>query len=177
MFSKTEQGRPTSSPSSSRGAKSPPSIVSGDLRIIGDLETEGEIQIDGSVEGNVASQSLTVGENASVSGEIVAEDVEIHGHVSGKIRAGKVQLGKTAKVTGDIWHEVLSIESGASIEGQLMRGKKDATSNELPRVEIAATRAPKPAAESAGGDSSKTPTAKRESGGGAQAAARETVGS
>lgn len=176
MFSKTEQSKPMSSSSSSRGAKNPPSIVSGDLRIVGNLETEGEIQIDGSVEGNVASRSLTVGEEASVSGEIVAEDVEIHGHVSGKVRAGKVKLGKTAKVAGDIWHEVLSIESGASIEGQLMRGKKDATSHELPRVEIAATQAPKPAAASAG-DSSKTETAKRESGGGAQAPAKETVGS
>ncbi len=167
MFSKTEQRSSSSSP---RGAKSPPSIISGDLRIVGNLETDGEIQIDGSVEGNVASQSLTVGEQASISGEIVAEDVEIHGDVSGKIRAGKVRLGKTAKVNGDIWHEVLSIEPGANIEGQLMRAKKDPASNELPRVEIAATPAPKPAAANAG-DSSKAATARRESGDAAKTAA------
>lgn len=159
MFSKTEQSKPAApSSGSSKGAKSPPSIVSGNLRIVGDLETDGEIQIDGSVEGNVASQSLTVGDKASICGEVVAGEVEIHGDVSGKIRAGKVRLGKTAKVIGDIWHEVLSIEPGAHVEGQLMRAKKDSTSDDLPRVQVTATRAPKPDA----GDSSKAATAGRE---------------
>ena len=174
MFSKTEQSKPkpaASSSGSSKGAKSPPSIVSRNLRIVGDLETDGEIQIDGSVEGNVASQSLTVGDKASICGEVVAGEVEIHGDVSGKIRAEKVKLGKTAKVIGDIWHEILSIEPGAHIEGQLMRAKKDSTSDDLPRVEVTATRAPKPAAGSAG-DSAK---AGRESGGAAKAAAGETA--
>lgn len=159
MFSKTEQSKPAApSSGSSKGAKSPPSIVSGNLRIVGDLETDGEIQIDGSVEGNVASQSLTVGDKASICGEVVAGEVEIHGDVSGKIRAGKVRLGKTAKVIGDIWHEVLSIEPGAHVEGQLMRAKKDSTSDDLPRVQVTATRAPKPDA----GDSPKAATAGRE---------------
>ncbi len=159
MFSKTEQSKPAApSSGSSKDAKSPPSIVSGNLRIVGDLETDGEIQIDGSVEGNVASQSLTVGDKASICGEVVAGEVEIHGDVSGKIRAGRVRLGKTAKVIGDIWHEVLSIEPGAHVEGQLMRAKKDSTSDDLPRVQVTATRAPKPDA----GDSPKAATAGRE---------------
>ena len=169
MFSKTEQSKPAApSSGSSKGAKSPPSIVSGNLRIVGDLETDGEIQIDGSVEGNVASQSLTVGDKASICGEVVAGEVEIHGDVSGKIRAGKVRLGKTAKVIGDIWHEVLSIEPGAHVEGQLMRAKKDSTSDDLPRVQVTATRAPKPDA----GDSPKAATAGREGGDAAREAAR-----
>lgn len=169
MFSKTEQSKPAApSSGSSKGAKSPPSIVSGNLRIVGDLETDGEIQIDGSVEGNVASQSLTVGDKASICGEVVAGEVEIHGDVSGKIRAGKVRLGKTAKVIGDIWHEVLSIEPGAHVEGQLMRAKKDSTSDDLPRVQVTATRAPKPDA----GDSPKAATAGREGGSDAREAAR-----
>lgn len=172
MFSKTEQSKPAApSSGSSKGAKSPPSIVSGNLRIVGDLETDGEIQIDGSVEGNVASQSLTVGDKASICGEVVAGEVEIHGDVSGKIRAGRVRLGKTAKVIGDIWHEVLSIEPGAHVEGQLMRAKKDSTSDDLPRVQVTATRAPKPAAGNTG-DSSKAATAGREGGGDAREAAR-----
>ncbi len=33
----------------------------------------------------------------------------------------RVRLAKTAKVVGDILHEVLAIEAGAHIEGQLRR--------------------------------------------------------
>ena len=67
-------------------------------------------------------------------GEIMADNIEIHGAVSGKIRARKIQLAKTAKVIGEIWHEVLSIESGAYIEGQLKRAKKGAEEREIAQL-------------------------------------------
>lgn len=64
----------------------------------------------------------------------MADNIEIHGAVSGKIRARKIQLAKTAKVIGEIWHEVLSIESGAYIEGQLKRAKKGAEEREIAQL-------------------------------------------
>lgn len=129
MFSKTERDKAGASGSAT--TKAAPSIISVNLHIIGNLKTDGEMQVDGSIEGDVTSQSLTVGEKASISGEIVADVVEIHGAVSGKMRARKIQLAKTAKVVGDIWHEILSIESGAYIEGQLRRAKKGAEEREI----------------------------------------------
>ena len=129
MFSKSNRDK--AGASGTAAARAAPSIISINLHIIGNLKTDGEMQVDGSIEGDVTSQSLTVGEKASISGEIVADNIEIHGAVSGKIRARKIQLAKTAKVVGDIWHEVLSIESGAYIEGQLRRAKKGAEEREI----------------------------------------------
>ena len=60
---------------------------------------------------------LAIGENAKVTGEVMAEHVLIRGEVIGRIRAKSVELDKTAKVRGDIWHELLSIAAGAKIEG------------------------------------------------------------
>jgi cytoskeletal protein CcmA (bactofilin family) len=103
------------------GPRGTPSIISANLHIVGNLKTEGEIQVDGVIDGDVTAQALTVGAHARIAGELVADDIVVHGQISGKISARQVRLAKTAKVVGDIVHEVLAIEAGAHIEGQLRR--------------------------------------------------------
>ncbi|MGE0117206.1 MAG: polymer-forming cytoskeletal protein [Dongiaceae bacterium] len=108
----------TASPSS-RSAT--PSIISPDLKIKGDLVCNGDIQIDGTIEGDVVSRSITVGEGADVRGAISGEAVRICGSVNGQIKGTTVTLAKTAKVVGDVMHQTLSIEPGAFFEGQCRR--------------------------------------------------------
>ena len=99
----------------------PPSIISIDLRIVGDLYSDGEIQIDGTVDGDIRTKVLLVGETALVKGETVADTVAVHGTVHGQIKARSVSLSQTARVTGDILHQDLSIEKGAFLEGHCKR--------------------------------------------------------
>jgi len=106
-----------------------PSIISVDLKVIGDLHCAGDIQIEGTVEGDIKSQTVTVGEGAHVSGSIYGDTVRVSGNVTGQIEAKSVTLAKTAEVTGDVVHETLSIEAGAHLEGMCKRiqsGKKSA---------------------------------------------------
>ncbi len=98
-----------------------PSIISADLKIVGDLHSSGDLQIDGAVEGDVSSRSLTIGESAVVRGTLVADTVRVYGSVSGEIRANSVTLSKTAKVEGDISHQSLVMEAGADLIGRLSR--------------------------------------------------------
>lgn len=98
-----------------------PSIISANLRIVGNLVSDGDVQVDGTIEGDVHSLSLTVSENASIHGEVEAETVRIHGTVMGQIKATNVALGPTAKVVGDVAHANLVIESGAFLEGHCKR--------------------------------------------------------
>jgi len=105
--------------SSTRAAA--PSIISSDLKIKGDLICNGDIQIDGTIEGDVVSRSITVGEGADVRGSIAGEAVRICGAVNGQIKGTTVTLAKTAKVVGDVMHQTLSIEPGAFFEGQCRR--------------------------------------------------------
>ena len=100
---------------------SPPSLLSQDLEITGNLNSGGEIQIDGTVNGDIFSDVLIVGESAHVNGEITAESVRVHGHVTGQIKANSVSLAKTAHVLGDILHGNLAIEQGAFLEGHCRR--------------------------------------------------------
>ncbi len=98
-----------------------PSIISADMKIVGSLESAGDIQVDGTIEGDVASRTLTVSDCATVRGSISAETVRVAGTVKGGISAKSVTLTRTAKVEGDIVHQALAIESGASFEGQCKR--------------------------------------------------------
>jgi cytoskeletal protein CcmA (bactofilin family) len=94
-----------------------PSILSGDIVVVGTVTAEGEIQLDGQIEGDVRAGALIVGERASVKGEVVAESVTIRGRVLGSVRGRQVQLASTARIEGDIIHSALSVESGAFFEG------------------------------------------------------------
>ncbi|MGB3808988.1 MAG: polymer-forming cytoskeletal protein [Parvibaculum sp.] len=104
-------------PTKRTGVRTAPSIISNDLVVHGNLVATGDIQVDGTVEGDIRSQSLTVGEKASINGEIVAEDIVIRGRVIGTIRGRRVQLSSTCHVEGDILHEALAVETGAFFEG------------------------------------------------------------
>lgn len=97
------------------------SVISDDLKVIGDLVSSGDIQIKGVVEGDIKSRSVTVGEGAQVKGAISADTVHISGAITGQVEAPTVTIAKTAKIDGDIIHLTLSIEAGAHMEGNCRR--------------------------------------------------------
>ncbi|MCG6902028.1 MAG: polymer-forming cytoskeletal protein, partial [Rhodobacter sp.] len=86
-------------------AKPPASTLSSDLTITGNLKTTGDIQVEGVVEGDIRAHLLTVGEGATIKGEVVADDVVVNGRIVGKVRGLKVRLTSTARVEGDIIHK------------------------------------------------------------------------
>lgn len=109
---------PISSSSSAQSAHKIPTIISADTTITGTVSGGGDIQIDGTINGDVIAERLVVGENASINGEIVAENLEVRGTVKGSIRANNVRLTKSAHFEGDVLHTVLSVESGAHFDGK-----------------------------------------------------------
>lgn len=120
MFSKSKP-KPTNGAAQKQTKPAVPSIISADLTITGNLVSEGEVQIDGHVIGDIKTDALLIGEDARVTGEIVARRVRVHGRVDGQISAKSVTLAKTAHVAGDVIHEDLSIEKGAFLEGHCKR--------------------------------------------------------
>ena len=95
------------------------SIIGETLEIVGSITTTSDLQIDGTVEGEVTAKILSVGQTASIKGDIVTEDVVISGRVIGSIRGEKVRLSNTAVVQGQIYHRVLAVEAGAHFEGSV----------------------------------------------------------
>lgn len=102
-------------------AKPPASTLSSDLHITGNIKTTGDIQVEGTIEGDIRAHLLTIGESATIKGEVVADDVVINGRIVGRVRGLKVRLSSSARVEGDIIHKTIAIESGAHFEGSVQR--------------------------------------------------------
>jgi cytoskeletal protein CcmA (bactofilin family) len=94
------------------------SLVDAWLTITGNLQSEGEVQVDGRVEGDIRCAHLVVGKDATIIGNIVAEEVVVRGKVTGTIRANRVILQDSARVESEIFHKKLAIEEGAVFDGQ-----------------------------------------------------------
>lgn len=108
-----------------RGEPRTVSVIGADLTIVGNLISKGEVHVDGNVEGDIEGSYVIVGESASISGGIVAEEVIVRGHVAGTVKSKRVMLQATSQVEGDIYHQALSIEQGAMFEGKSRRVKDD----------------------------------------------------
>ncbi len=128
MFSKSDDTSKTQpnmnksqpAPGASAGPATP-SIISADLRVIGNLKSDGDLQVDGQVEGDIRTRSVIVGEGAHVKGAILADSVRVCGSVTGQIKAASVTLASTAKVKGDVIQQSFSVEAGAVLEGRVTR--------------------------------------------------------
>lgn len=115
---------PSSAPdfkASAPKAKPPASVLSPDLHVKGNLKTTGDVQVEGQVDGDIRAHLLTIGETATIKGEVIADDVVINGRIIGRVRGLKVRLTSTARVEGDIIHKTIAIESGAHFEGSVQR--------------------------------------------------------
>lgn len=96
-------------------------VIAAWLKICGSLQTEGEIVAEGEIVGDVRCVRLVVGADASIVGDIVAEEVIVHGKVKGSIRANSVRLEATAVVEGEVFHRLLSVARGAYFDGASRR--------------------------------------------------------
>ncbi len=144
--------QPSKSPQVSRqpaaGTKSAkgsghPSTLSTDLFIKGNLKTESDIKIEGQVEGDVRARLVTIGEHATIRGQLMGDEVVINGRVIGKIRGIKVRLNSGARVEGDIIHETIAIEAGAHFEGSVKRQDNPLAEHVAPTSATRVKRGPK----------------------------------
>ncbi len=122
----TQSNKPADTPSSAQSVSTAPapkrgsaepSIISADLRVVGDLHCSGELQVKGNVEGDIKSRSVTIGEGAQVQGSVMADTVHIAGSIKGQVEAPAVTVARSARVEGDIVHETLAVEAGAFLNG------------------------------------------------------------
>ena len=66
--------RPAAVPPGAKPKTGSPSVLSSDLFIKGNLKTVSDIKIEGQVEGDVRARLLTVGEDATIRGQLVGDE-------------------------------------------------------------------------------------------------------
>ena len=90
------------------------------VRLEGTMEINGTLRLEAHVKGTIiSSQTLMLGDNAHVEGQIEGNHVMISGRFDGVIFAkGRVEIQPKGIVTGEIHTPCLVIEPGGIFDGQ-----------------------------------------------------------
>lgn len=147
--------RPIGSPLRT-GERGNPSVIGAELQITGNLVSRGEIQIEGEVNGDIHAYHVIVGEKATVTGGVIADEVVVRGHVMGSVRGKRVLLQSSSHVEGDVYHLTLAIEQGAYFEGKSRRTEDPTAGFALPSRSTANSQpeSPPPLSDDAANESS-----------------------
>ncbi len=94
-------------------------ILGQDSNLNGDIESKGSVRIDGHLSGNInASGAVIIGEDATVKGDITADQIDIWGKVDGYMNAsGQIKLYHSSILKGDITANSFYVDEGAVFEG------------------------------------------------------------
>ncbi|MFA5155740.1 MAG: polymer-forming cytoskeletal protein [Patescibacteria group bacterium] len=97
-------------------------IIGSSIKVKGNFQGQGNIIIEGSLEGSLKTDaSIYIGNQAKIVANTESKDIIINGEVRGNIKAKNyLAIGGTAKIYGDIQYGEISIEKGATINGQLL---------------------------------------------------------
>jgi cytoskeletal protein CcmA (bactofilin family) len=116
--------------------------------INGPVQSPGDIHIDGLVIGDVQCDTLVVGKNGEVKGNVTSQIATIRGKVSGDVRARMIQLATTGSIDGDLTHAILIIEEGGQFEGRSIRSTDPLANTAIKPAHLEASLKPEPASKS-----------------------------
>jgi cytoskeletal protein CcmA (bactofilin family) len=101
-------------------------LIAPDTEVVGDLRFKDQLYVNGHVHGNVlagdeGSATVIISEEGSVNGEIRVPNVVINGTVEGDVYAtARVELAAKARVKGNVYYQLIEMQLGAKVDGQLL---------------------------------------------------------
>ncbi len=97
-------------------------------KVEGTVRTENSVRIDGSLKGKlICKNTLTVGLNGVIEGEVQAKNAIIGGKIEGKIKVDeKLVLEAKSRLVGELKANKLIIDDGAIFEGTSNMGVQEA---------------------------------------------------
>ncbi|WP_051293205.1 bactofilin family protein [Olivibacter sitiensis] len=112
--------------SKDQGSHQELTIIGKDCLIKGDLSSDKPVRLDGKVIGLVkVEESLIVGSEGVIEGDVAAKHVIIFGKVAGNITSEKLEIRAEGKVLGNIDSKLIEMEAGAHYVGEMKIGASE----------------------------------------------------
>ncbi|OGY43299.1 MAG: hypothetical protein A3J62_02850 [Candidatus Buchananbacteria bacterium RIFCSPHIGHO2_02_FULL_38_8] len=101
-------------------------IIGPSVQVEGDFVAAGDVIIEGMVSGTIKTEkNLKVGEGAKIFASVTAANALIAGEVQGNVKIKEnLELTSTAKIFGDVKTKILTIVSGATLQGKCQAGEE-----------------------------------------------------
>ena len=100
-------------------------IIGEGIDFSGEVNTEGNIHVDGIMRGAIRAQEVVIGPYGDFDGEIVADILIVNGNIKGKFNVKSLQVKKNGVLQGKIRYEVIIVEAGGKILGELGINKQN----------------------------------------------------
>jgi cytoskeletal protein CcmA (bactofilin family) len=106
------------------------SVLAKEMVIKGEISFKGKARFDGKVEGDITGEYLILSDTAQVVGNITVTTLVCHGKVEGNVIAEVVTAHATSEIHGILKSQNLTVESGASLEGEIHSSSRKQSANE-----------------------------------------------
>lgn len=115
-------------------------VLSLGFELTGDVISKNDIRADGILRGHIRTDKrVVVGEKASITGDILADEISISGEVIGDLYInGETTILATAKVSGKILTNKITIQNGAEINSCIRTADPAAIQTEKDAVPLTA---------------------------------------
>jgi cytoskeletal protein CcmA (bactofilin family) len=92
----------------------------------GKLEIQGDLKIQGTVEGELkATGDVTIDSGSTIQASIEGSNVSVRGQVTGNVTAKRrLTLGGSGRLNGDVRVGRLTVEDGATLNGNVTMSKE-----------------------------------------------------
>ncbi len=100
-------------------------IIGPSVKVEGEFKADGNVIIEGQVVGGFKTKkNLRAGEGSKIKANVQAENAWIGGEVKGNlVIKNHLELSPSAKIKGDIEVQIITIETGAQINGNIKMGE------------------------------------------------------
>ena len=140
LFKKEEKIEParteTGAPQERRAVKNEKdpiaSVLAKEMTITGEISFKGKARFDGRVEGDITGEYLILSDTAQVTGNITVTTLVCHGKVEGNVVAEVVTAHATSQIHGILKSQNLTVESGASLEGEIHSSSRKQSASTAP---------------------------------------------
>lgn len=106
----------TPTPAASRQCSE--TVLGTDTHFEGQLNCKGNVRVDGTFIGGIMAEGqITVGDQATVEGDLIGTKIVVSGMVKGNVVARRIEVQRTGRIWGDLVLEQLATEDGAFIQG------------------------------------------------------------